>query len=469
MKSRITIVGAGLVGSLWALLLRQRGFEVTIFERRSDPRENIADAGRSINLVVTSRGLRALELAGLAGRIGELAVPVYGRMMHSKKGELAYQPYGQTGEYNHSVSRGELNRFLITEAENAGADFYFDHEIADLDLESKTAIFKAAGATSTISYDVLFGTDGAGSRVRAALVKKRPDLFSGDTEWLEADYKEMTIPLGKDGKPQLRTDALHIWPRGAHMMMALANKDGSFTVTLYLPKKGTPSFETVRDRDGVEKLFKEEFPDAIALMPDYLDEFMNHPQGTLGTVRAKRWTYENSVALMGDAAHAIVPFFGQGMNCGFEDCSELIQLLEMKRKSGTEMTAGSWTDMLQVYQSTRKPNADAIAGMALENWVEMKEKVGDPKFLFRKKVEGALEQKFPELYKSRYGMITYTLVPYSLALRAGVAQDSLLAQIIDGKTSIEEIDWEKAKALLEKDWVPLVRDHKMDLTRYEPK
>lgn len=460
----VTIVGAGLVGSLWAVLLRQRGFEVTVFERRADPRKNIADAGRSINLVVTSRGLRALELAGLTNRMKDLAVPVYGRMMHSKKGDLAYQAYGQEGEYNNSVSRGDLNRFLIDEAEKTGAKFHFEHDIADLDLESKTATFRDGFKTQ---YDILFGTDGAGSRVRAAMVKKRPDLFSDETDWLEADYKEMVIPLGKDGKPQLRTDALHIWPRGAHMMMALANRDGSFTVTLYLPKKGSPSFETVHDRGSVEKLFTEEFPDAIALMPNYADDFLAHPQGSLGTVRAKRWTYENSVALMGDAAHAIVPFFGQGMNCGFEDCTALIQLLDQTTKADANQSV-DWKKILDSYQSTRKPNADAIAGMALENWVEMKDKVGDPKFLFRKKVEGALEQKFPELYKSRYGMITYTLVPYSLALKAGVAQDSLLAQIIDGKTTLEEIDWQKAKSVLEKYWLPLVRDHKMDLTRYEP-
>ncbi len=437
----ITVVGSGLVGSLLALLLKQKGFEVEVFEKRSDPRLAAVSAGRSINLVVTSRGLHALDLAGLSSEVRALAVPVYGRMIHSVAGETTYQPYGQANEFNLSISRDSLNRFLIAKAEAAGVKFNFSQEIDSLDFSKS---------------EVVFAADGAGSKVRknlAALGK-----LTEHTDWLEADYKELTLPLSDGssgvaaGQPQLKTDALHIWPRGDHMMMALANKDGSFTSTIYLPKK---SFDALKTKEAVEKLFTREFKDSIPLMPNYVEEFLNHPQGTLGTVRCDKWVIDN-IALIGDAAHAIVPFFGQGMNSGFEDCTELMSLFEESK---------DWAQILSEYELRRKENAKAIAEMALENWVEMRDKVGDQKFLLRKKAESLLEQRNPQ-YKSRYGLITYTLVPYKLAQDAGRLQDEMFMELLSDKTNVDEIDWAHADRLIDSCWIPFLKRHNLKIERY---
>jgi kynurenine 3-monooxygenase len=480
----ITIVGAGLVGSLWAILLRKKGFEVEVFERRTDLRKSLASAGRSINLVITSRGLHGLETAGLQDEVTALAVSVYGRMIHTPVGEQIYQAYGQENECNLSISRDALNRFLIERAETLGVRFHFEHELRDLDVTNRRMTFAVAAATvqeattrsvargaSTTSeasaampddrvasaprelrerpYEILFGADGAGSRVRKCLTASQS--FTESTEWLEADYKELTLPLGNDGKSQLETRALHIWPRGDHMMMALANRDGSFTVTMYLPKA---RFADLGSASSVEALFKAEFNDAIPLMKNYVSEFLTHPQGTLGTVRSSRWVFDGSVALMGDAAHAIVPFFGQGMNCGFEDCTTLFKLLEGQSRPEDKH---DWPRILSEYERIQKPNADAIADMALENWVEMRDKVGDQAFLLRKKVDGALEAKHPGLYKSRYGLITYTLVPYAVAQKAGIVQNHLLDELIGDAKSLNDISWQKADELLGTIWEPFAR------------
>ncbi len=443
---KVTIVGAGLVGSLLAILLRQKGFEVVLYEKRQDPRHHILDGGRSINLVITSRGLHGLEKAGLVEKINNMAVPVYGRMMHSKSGETTYQAYGQENEFNLSISRGELNRFLINEAEKAGTKVYFGHDLADIDPKKRELIFSHG---TKASYEILFGADGAGSQLRKKL--KEHFNFSERTDWLAADYKELTLPLDAEGKPQLKTNALHIWPRGGHMMMALANHNGSFTVTLYLPKTGSEvAFDRIKKSADVEKLFKNEFPDAVSLMPDYVKEFVEHPQGVLGTVHSSQWVFNNSVALIGDAAHAIVPFFGQGMNCGFEDCTDLLNILEKNKND--------WFSSLREYEKHRKTNADAIAEMALENFVEMRDKVADARFLLRKKLEAMLEKKFPGVYKSRYGMITYTLIPYHLAQKAGVLQNQIMDEILSGIDNIEQVSWEKVKTLLDSKWLPFVKN-----------
>jgi kynurenine 3-monooxygenase len=461
----VTIVGAGLVGSLWSLLLQKKGYKVTIFERRPDPRTQPTDGGRSINLIVTSRGLYALQMAELLNEVTALAVPVYGRMIHSKTGALTYQPYGREDECNLSISRGDLNCFLISEAEKAGVKFHFEHEFKQLDQEQHEAVFSKPLGPVHHAYDILFAADGAGSRVRKWLSehpsKESPTDFSTSTDWLEADYKELTIPKKPDGGAPLDTKALHIWPRGAHMMMALANRDGSFTVTAYLPQKASSwSFEKASSPDEIRNLFQSEFSDAVPLMPDYLNEFMNHPQGALGTVHCSRWVFSDSIALIGDAAHAIVPFFGQGMNCGFEDCTLLMSLIERH--------AGAWPQILKDFENQQKPNADAIAAMAVENWVEMRDKVADQRFLLRKKVEAQLEEKYPELYKSRYGLITYTLTPYALAQKAGLLQNKMIDQIIGSATSLEQVSWETADRLIEKEWKPFVAHNRVDVKRFPP-
>ncbi|MBC7372195.1 MAG: FAD-dependent monooxygenase [Bdellovibrionaceae bacterium] len=439
MNPKVTIIGAGLVGSLWAVLLRQRNFDVTVFEKRPDMRKSGNDTGRSINLVITSRGMHALETAGLLDRALALSVPVYGRMIHSKAGELTYQAYGKENERNLSISRSELNKFLLNEAEAVGAKVHFEHTLSTADFEKKNLVFTNGKANA---YDLLFGTDGAGSLIRKNLVQQFPDLCTENSTWISADYKELFMPAPND----LDKKSLHIWPRGSHMMMALANLDGSQTVTLYLPKTGPVSFEKIKTRSEIETFFKNEFPDAIALMPDYVSEFENNPQGALGTVRCSNWIFGDSVALMGDAAHAIVPFFGQGMNSGFEDCTNLLKILDQHR--------GNWTKAFTEYNETQPPNANAIADMAIENWHEMSEKVADPKFQLRKKAEALVEKHFPEIFKSRYGMVTYTLIPYDLVQKAGYIHDEIFAELLTGVTSVDEVSIEKASELLQRKYVP---------------
>jgi kynurenine 3-monooxygenase len=456
IKNKITIIGAGLVGSLWAVLLRRNNFDVDIFEKRSDLRKQQNDSGRSINLIITSRGLHALKTANLLEEAIKLSVPVYGRMMHSKAGELAYQAYGQDDEKNLSISRSDLNKFLIAEAEKAGARFHFEHSLTELDFENRQIVFSN---NKIHSYDVLFGTDGAGSQVRKKLCQSFPQEFSEKTEWLNADYKELFLP-----KPNsLNKKALHIWPRGTHMMMALGNLDGSFTVTLYLPpdrkesKAARYSFVDLKTDSSIIDFFKTEFPDSLALMPDFLEDFKSHPQGALGTVRCTNWTFQNSVCLMGDAAHAIVPFFGQGMNSGFEDCSELLKILDSQ---------STWDDIFQTFNQKQRPNAEAIADMAIENWIEMSEKVADPKFLLRKKIESVLERQFPELFKSRYGMVTYTLIPYHLVQKAGYLQEKIFEELLQGVGSFEEVSMEKAEKLLRENYLGFLNEHQMSFSKF---
>jgi kynurenine 3-monooxygenase len=372
-------------------------------------------------------------------------------MIHSKTGVTQYQAYGMEKECNYSVSRTALNNFLIDEAERNGVKLFFNHSLKSIDFKNRKLEF----LNSQANYDLLFGADGAGSMVRHELVKSwgEPDLEK--VEWLEADYKELNMPAAEGGAHRMEKNALHIWPRGSHMLMGLANGDGSFTMTLYLKKTGPLSFSEVKTKKEIQHLFESEFKDAIPLLPHYIEDFETNPQGTLGTVRCKRWAEGHSVCLIGDAAHAIIPFFGQGMNCGFEDCSVLLDLMD---KFGDQ-----WNKILPAFEAERLPNADAIADMALENWSEMKDKVADQNFLLRKKVEGWLEKQFPKHYKSRYGMVTYTLIPYALAQRAGVVQDGILKVLCHGISSPEEISKDQAWGLIEREFLPFLKNNNISL------
>jgi kynurenine 3-monooxygenase len=459
MRREVTLVGAGLVGCLWAVLLRQRGYPVRVFEKRPDLRKAGAGGGRSINLVITSRGLHGLEEAGLAAPALALSTPVYGRMIHPKEGETRFQPYGRENECNFSVSRSRLNEFLLNEAASAGAELHFDSALEQVDFAARQLTFRDG---RTVSYDLLFGADGAGSVVRRQLCRRFPEEFRESVEWLEADYKEMVLPAGPGGAYRLEKNALHIWPRGSHMLMALPNLDGSFTLTLYLPRQGADaSFERLRSREDVERVFQSEFRSALQQVPDLVDQFLAHPQGELGTVRCSRWVHADSVALLGDAAHAIVPFFGQGMNAGFEDCTTLLSLL------GSHGDA--WAAALREYDAVQRPNANAIADMALENWTEMRDRVGDARFLLRKQVESLLERELPELYRSRYGMITYTLIPYLKAQEAGKIQDRILARLCEGIRSPEEVSLTESRRLLEEELRPFLERNRIRLGRYLPR
>lgn len=456
--SRVVIAGGGLVGSLLSLLLQKRGHEVFLFEKRPDLRKSNLDAGRSINLIVTSRGINALKKAGLLEKTLALTVPVTGRMMHSVNGELAYQPYGRDpSECNYSISRADLNRFLINESSEKNKNIFFDSHLSEVDFKNKTATFIRAQEFHKIDYDVLIGADGAGSILREIVSAK--SNAKNHTEYLDSDYKELFMPL-KNGLPAMEKKALHIWPRGTHMLMALPNLDGSFTMTLYLPRRGSEvSFDALKTETSVQAYFEKYFPDALTLMPSAVPDFQKHQQGILGTVHCNSWIYNDSVALIGDAAHAILPFFGQGMNCGFEDCTVLCDMLDQCEEN--------WSDALKKYDEYQRPNANAIAKMALENFYEMSDKVGDEHFLFKKKIESWLEKHFPDQYRSRYGMITYTLIPYRLAYEAGLIQNEILTQLSQEFHSVEKLDLVKAQNLLQEKFLPFLKKNKITLERYK--
>jgi kynurenine 3-monooxygenase len=451
----ITIVGAGLVGCLLAVLLRKRGLTVQLFERRSDPRKLSQSEGRSINLVVTSRGLRALELAGLKDTVLKHTVPVYGRLIHSVESKLSYQAYGKDdSERNYSISRQQLNSILLDEAEKAGTALFFDHALDSLNSTLNKAIFLTPEGAREHPVSHLIGADGAGSKTRHELLEltRREGIQSRSAmQPLGVAYKELFMPRATDGSYPMEAHALHIWPRGKFMLMALANLDGSFTMTLYLPEMGEISFESIRSSQEVEHFFLAHFPDAVPLMPNYIQDHLNNPIGKLGTLRCAPWSFEDKVLLIGDAAHAIVPFFGQGMNAGFEDCTLLLHLAELHDYN--------WSRIFSEFSQIQKPNADSIADMAIENYIEMSERVADPKFLLRKSVEQVLRQAFPKLFISRYALVTYSLVPYSLVQKIGLLQSEILDQLCEGLTSIEGLDLEKAGNLITSALQPFLINH----------
>ena len=458
-----TIVGGGPVGCVLAVLLARRGWRVRVLERRPDIRRTEIPAGRSINLVLTARGLRGLRRIGLEQEVLGITVPVLGRMMHDRAGNLAFQPYGKDpSERNHSISRAELNRFLLDQAEAAGARLEFDAALVRADLTTGELLVADArtGAQRTERARHLFGTDGGPSAVRASMVAA--GVARAEVEPLPWGYKELTFPAAPGGGFAMEGSALHIWPRGGHMLMGLPNRDGSFTGTLYLPWRGPgPSFEALESALAVRELFEREYPDAVPLLPDLEAAFLANPTGHLDTVRTAPWHLEDKALLLGDAAHAVVPFFGQGLNAGFEDCAVFDQVLE----SAGDDVAGAFAETDRL----RKPNADAIAAMALENFVEMRDKVGDPAFLLRKRVESRLEREMPALYRTRYAMVVYSKLPYAVAQAAGRAQDELLAELLRGVTDPEQVDLARAKTLIEAKLTPVLRKHGVSLeTAFAP-
>jgi kynurenine 3-monooxygenase len=454
----VAIVGGGLVGSLLAIYMRRRGHHVQLFEKRPDMRSQSIDAGRSINLVVTSRGLNALAEVGILEEVMKITIPVKGRMMHSLQGDLTYSPYGKDdNECNYSVSRGELNKILLDIAEREGAETFFERELLNFDLNSRELSFKtASGETEKISADRVFGTDGAGSVIRKEMKGSLKD-FEESIIPLGASYKELYMPSSKNGNYPIEKNALHIWPRGKHMFMALPNLDGSFTMTLYLPDDGDISFQSYKTKEDVSEFFHTYYNDSVSLMPKLVEDYLENPVGRLATVKCSPWSDNKSVALLGDAAHAVVPFFGQGMNAGFEDCMYLNQFLD---------ETGSWEDALRKYSQFQKGNGDAIADMAVENFTVMKEKVADSVFLFRKSVEIELEKRFPEIYRSKYGAVTYTLIPYQLCMEMGEIQKNLLDQLCEKASSLEDIDFEKAEDLIHKQMTPFVEKNNIKIERY---
>ena len=447
-SKHITIAGAGLVGSLLSVLLGKRGYEVTILERRPDLRGVEADSGRSINLALSSRGIHALKLAGLMDEVEKLLIPMRGRMLHLSDGSQSLSPYGQKpNEVIYSVSRRDLNHLMMTAAEEAEpVNVVFDQklEAVDFELNELTMRNATSDAVDQRSFDLLIGCDGAGSRTRRALMP----INGGEStsEFLDHDYKELEIPAGKldgTGQPvfQVEREALHIWPRGNFMLIALPNQDGSFTVTLFMPKVGENSFESLKDRKTLHEFFEKHFPTALALIPDLENDFFANAQGRLGTVRCSPWFFQDKALIMGDASHAIVPFHGQGMNSGFEDCSELIRLLDR--------FDDDWSKVLPEFDRTRRPNAHAIAEMALENYVEMRSSVADPKFQLKKEIGFELEKRFPERFVPRYSMVMFHLVPYAECFERGEIQKQILSELSAEVETIDKVDFGKAKMMIE--------------------
>lgn len=431
MSRQVTILGAGLVGSLLAIILRKRGYEVAIYERRPDMRSASISAGKSINLAMSARGWKALELAGLKEDMEPIAIPMYGRYLHQPDGQTAFQPYSKNNEAIYSVSRGELNKKLMTLAEKNGVTIHFEHRCTSVDVSNNVLHFQHEGNEITTQADLLFGADGAFSALRDSYT--RMNRVNSSQMYLEYGYKELAILPGKNGEWVMEKNALHIWPRGKYMMIALPNTDGTFTCTLFMPFEGSDvCFDKLKTEQDVTELFNKQFADAVPLMPGLLEDFFTNPTSSLITTHIFPWHYSDKSALIGDAAHAIVPFYGQGMNAGFEDCTVLSSLLD-KHDS-------DWSMILSEYERLRKPNGDAVAQLALLNFTEMRDKVADSQFLERKKIEKELGKRYPDQFVSVYEMVSFSHTPYNTAMQCIQAQDNLLKQIMSEGDFFTNID-----------------------------
>lgn len=421
----VAIAGAGLVGSLLSILLAKRGYNVDVYERRPDMRRANISAGRSINLALSDRGWKALEAAGIAEALRPVAIPMRGRMVHNLNSTLDFQPYGtESHQAIYSVSRGGLNMALMDLAEqHSNVRYHFEQRCLDVDLDNATLHLynESTEEQHTVQADHIVGADGAFSAVRWKMQKT--DRFDYSQTYLNYGYKELHIPPDEHGNWRMEKNALHIWPRGNYMLIALPNVDGSFTCTLFFPFEGNPSFAMLQTPDDVAQFFNEIFPDAVPLMPTLVEDFFINPTASLATVRCYPWVHLDKVALIGDAAHAIVPFFGQGMNAGFEDARIFAELLQEYNDD--------WEQMLPVYQQQRKPNTDAIAELAINNFIEMRDLVTDPHFILRKKIEKKIHSLYPDIYLPLYSMVTFSEKSYFEALSEGKKQDIFMAQLMD--------------------------------------
>tara|TARA_B100000683_G_scaffold196973_1_gene190112 strand:+ start:4059 stop:5393 length:1335 start_codon:yes stop_codon:yes gene_type:complete len=430
MKKEITIVGAGLVGSLCSLYMTKRGYIVNVFERRKDLRSEIITAGKSINLALSTRGWTALKKAGVESEVKKIAIPVYKRVMHDVKGKLTDQPYGNEGQCIYSVSRVLMNLLMIDLAEKNGANLNFNEKCIDVDFTKNEVIFENALTKKRkgIKSDFIIGADGAFSNVR----KKMVDKYNHHYEYneIDHDYKELLIPADKNGGYLIEKNALHIWPRGEFMLMALANLDGSFTCTLFAPKKGKNSFEGLNNKKEVENYFKRLFPDFFEIVPNLYEQWQANPTSNLGIIRTYPWHAGKSTLLIGDSAHATVPFYGQGMNCGFEDCRILDELLEINNEDINKC--------FKIFSEIRKPNGDGLQDLSMHNFIVMRDKTADPMFLLQKKIEKRFSNLYPKKWTPLYSMVSFSNISYEKAWDIGMKQEKIMKEIMKIK-NIEKV------------------------------
>ncbi|RZS95536.1 FAD-dependent oxidoreductase [Cecembia calidifontis] len=449
-KNEISILGAGLIGSLLSIYLKKRGLDVHIYEKRPDNRKGeYKEEGRSINMALSDRGWRALEKVGLQDKVLPLTIPMYGRQVHNEHGKTTFIPYGKEGQAIYSISRGRFNQLLMDEAEKAGVNIHFEHRIEDVDLRNfEITVNNPESGLEKINSDVILGADGAYSSLRNAMLKQV--RFNYKQEYISHGYKELSIPPTAEGEFAMDPNALHIWPRGSFMLIALPNPDKSFTCTLFLPFEGERvCFENIRDEKDVKGVFQTYFDDAYQLMPQLTEQYFNNPTSSLINIECFPWML-NKALLIGDSSHAMVPFYGQGMNCGFEDCMILDGLIE---KIGTS----AWELVFAKFQKIRKPDTDAICQLALENFEEMKADVADPKFILRKKIEAKLHALYPNDWIPLYTMVTFSSMPYSEAYALGKLQQKIMDKVmanplitqnwdkLDYEDIIDQLD--KAKAV----------------------
>tara|TARA_B100000029_G_scaffold11658_2_gene12403 strand:- start:148 stop:1470 length:1323 start_codon:yes stop_codon:yes gene_type:complete len=426
-KEIITLIGAGLSGPLMATYLAKQGYSVDIYERRSDMRKNTQSAGRSINLALSIRGINTLKEVGLYEQIKPITIPMQGRMIHDLDGSTHLQPYGQReDEVIYSVSRAQLNMDLMTLAEETGqVKIYFERKLEIADLENKQLSF----GNETVPFERVIGCDGSSSELREAIVEKTSATYQKKP--LGHGYKELVIPPSSTNEFLIEPNALHIWPRGEFMLIALPNMDKTFTCTLFFPMTGPTSFETVKEEEDIIHLFQTYFPDALEFMPTLVEEFQNNPTGNLATVYCDPWHFQDKACLLGDAAHAVVPFFGQGMNASFQDCSVLNNLLVKN--------SGDWGKTFDKFSSTHVANGHAIADMAIENYIEMRDSVNDANYKKRRQLEFELEQQFPDRFIPRYSMVSFHQIPYKEVYNRGEIQFELMNKFMNAEMSKDEV------------------------------
>ena len=432
MKKNVTIIGAGLVGSLLGIYLQKRGYAVSIYERRSDMRLQEMSAGKSINLALSDRGIQALKDVRILEEILKISIPMQGRQIHHLDGSNSFQPYGKEEQAINSVSRGELNAKLMGLAENHGVQILFNKKCENINWNENEIYFlnEKNNEIEKVKSHIIFAADGAFSAGRLSYMMQHA-TFNYQQYYIDCGYKELTISAGENNSFLMKKNALHIWPRNKFMLIALPNMDGSFTCTLFFPFEGEQSFENLKTKNQVEDFFDKTFPDVVHLIPDITKQYFNNPTSSLVTIKCYPWIRNSSFALIGDAAHAVVPFYGQGMNCGFEDCFVLNNLLDEHNDD--------WDIVLEKFQELRKPDADAIADMAIANFVEMRAKVADPKFLLQKKIEAKLNVKYPERWIPQYSQVTFSPhIRYSDAQKNGQLQEKIMQEImqIDGIENI---------------------------------